>query len=94
MQETSLAHSSKDGWSRFVIPDNMVDLFELFTFAVVEELNLKPRLVDFWFYHLPAGGIHCGTNVLQQSPTSGGVLPNVKDAPNIAVGGGRANATA
>jgi len=71
----------KDGFHRFTINDGMVDLFELFTLAVVEDAGLTAHFVDSWFYHIHDGGIHCGTNVLAQ-PVEG-QLPNPWETPDV-----------
>jgi hypothetical protein len=72
----------RDGWRRFEIVDDMVDLFETFTLAVAEELDATVSWVDSWYYHCRKGEIHCGTNVLRL-PTGRRSLPNVWNAPTI-----------
>jgi hypothetical protein len=72
----------KDGTLRFIITDDMVDLFELFILAVIEEVDAIPHFVDSWFYHVHLGGIHCGTNVLRL-PTSSQNLPAFWDVPDV-----------
>lgn len=64
-------------FSQIVINDGMVDLFELFIAAVVDSIGLRLHFVDSWYYHLHAGQIHCGTNVLRR-PTRAG-RPRVWD---------------
>jgi hypothetical protein len=55
---------SKD-WTRLVIPENTVDIFQLYTHLVLTMLGAKVHWVDSWYYHAHDGGIHCGTNVLR-----------------------------
>lgn len=64
----------RDGWRRFVIHENMIDLFEVYIHLVVKALGLRLHWVDSWFYHVNFGGIHCGTNVLREPER--GRLPN------------------
>jgi Protein-arginine deiminase (PAD) len=52
-------------WVRVVIPENTVDIFQVYTHLVLEALGLTVKWVDSWFYHVHAGGIHCATNVLR-----------------------------
>lgn len=59
----------KSGWRKIVIPENTVDLFQAYTQAVVESLNVQLQWVDCWFYHVRFGEIHCGTNVLRSTPS-------------------------
>lgn len=67
-------------FTEIVVDDGMVDLFELFIAAVVDSLGLTLHFVDSWYYHLHAGQIHCGTNVLRR-PTRAG-RPRVWDVPD------------
>jgi Protein-arginine deiminase (PAD) len=53
------------GWVKIVIPEETVDIFELYTHVVLESLGMNVRWVDSWYYHTHSGGIHCGTNVLR-----------------------------
>ncbi|MBA4143711.1 MAG: hypothetical protein H0X43_12095 [Nitrosospira sp.] len=53
-------------FTRLAIDDGMVDLFELFTAAVADELGVQIHFVDSWYYHTGDGEIHCGTNVLRR----------------------------
>lgn len=53
-------------WVKLTIPENTVDVFEVYTQALLEALGLTVHFVDSWYYHVNAGGIHCGTNVLRQ----------------------------
>ncbi|WP_151523808.1 protein-arginine deiminase family protein [Serinicoccus kebangsaanensis] len=69
----------RDEFSRIRVADGMVDLFELFIAAVVEDLGLTLHFIDSWYYHLHMGQIHCGTNVLRR-PTRAG-RPRVWDVP-------------
>jgi hypothetical protein len=64
-------------FSRVVVRDGMVDLFELFIAAVVDQLGLTLHFVDSWYYHLHLGQIHCGTNVLRRPSRAG--RPHVWD---------------
>lgn len=52
-------------WVRVSIPEDTVDLFEVYVQSVIEGLGLRVQWVDSWYYHVHAGGIHCGTNVLR-----------------------------
>ncbi len=54
-----------DKWVKIVIPENTVDVFEVYTHLVLEALGLTVRWVDSWFYHVHAGGVHCATNALR-----------------------------
>lgn len=69
----------RQDFARLTIDDDMVDLFELFTAAVAEELNVQIHFVDSWYYHLGDGQIHCGTNVLRRPRRR-----NSWDAPDVA----------
>jgi hypothetical protein len=64
----------RDGWRRWVIPENTVDVFEAYVQLVADALGLRLHFVDSWFYHVHFGGIHCGTNVLRVPDR--GQLPN------------------
>jgi hypothetical protein len=55
----------RDGWRRFVIREDMVDLFEASVHLVADAIGTPVHFVDSWFYHLHGGEIHCGTNVLR-----------------------------
>lgn len=55
-------------WTRIAIPENTVDVFELYIQLVLESLGLTVHWVDSWYYHVHSGGIHCGTNVLRSRP--------------------------
>ncbi|MFN8393843.1 MAG: protein-arginine deiminase family protein [Bacteroidia bacterium] len=52
----------KDGVQQLVIPENTVDLFELYMAALASAMGVKISFIDTWFYHVRKGGIHCGTN--------------------------------
>jgi hypothetical protein len=56
----------REDFTRLVINDDMVDLFELFTRAVTADLGVHVHFVDTWYYHVRDGQIHCGTNVLRR----------------------------
>ena len=56
----------RDGWRLLTIPENTVDLFELWTQLAADVLNLDLHWVDSWYYHVRYGEIHCGTKVLRQ----------------------------
>ncbi len=58
----------RDGFRKLTFDDGMVDLFELFAAAVVEETGARLHFIDTWFYHVRDGQIHCGTNVLRRAP--------------------------
>jgi hypothetical protein len=55
----------REGWWRFVIPENTIDLFEAYILLVAAALGVRVDWVDTWFYHVNFGGLHCGTNVLR-----------------------------
>lgn len=76
----------RDGWRRFEIAETMVDLFETYIQAVAAELDVPLSWIDSWYYHVHAGGIHCGTNVLR-TPARGATLPNVWNVPDLAYTG-------
>jgi hypothetical protein len=54
-----------NNWVRVVIPENTVDVFQVYTQLVLEALGLRVKWVDSWFYHVHTGGVHCATNVLR-----------------------------
>jgi hypothetical protein len=56
----------RPGWHRIRIPEQKVDLFELYTHALLDHLGLRVHWVDSWYYHTRLGGLHCGTNVLRR----------------------------
>lgn len=57
--------SLKTGWQQVTIPEKTVDLFEACTVAVLQSAGVDVVFVDSWLYHIQAGEIHCGTNVLR-----------------------------
>ncbi len=57
-----------EDWYRLVIPEDTVDVLELYTKAVLEEMGCQVHFVDAWLYHTAGGGLHCGTNVLHEPP--------------------------
>jgi hypothetical protein len=72
----------REGWRRFEIAETMVDIFETFIQAVAAELDVPLSWIDSWYYHVHAGGIHCGTNVLRTPPRAS-ALPNVWSIPDL-----------
>lgn len=54
-------------WVRIAVPEGTVDLFELWTQVVLEELGHTVHWADSWYYHTHSGGLHCGTNVLRRA---------------------------
>lgn len=68
-------------FTRLIVNDGMVDLFELFTAAVIDHLGVQLHFVDSWYYHIRDGQIHCGTNVLRRPRRLSGM--NVWDAPDV-----------
>jgi hypothetical protein len=52
-------------WTRITIPENTVDVFQLYAHALLTMLGVTVQWVDSWYYHVHDGGIHCGTNVLR-----------------------------
>jgi hypothetical protein len=75
----------RDGWRRFEIAETMVDIFETYIQAVAAELDVPLFWIDSWFYHVHAGGVHCGTNVLR-TPSRTSALPNVWSVPDLDYG--------
>jgi Protein-arginine deiminase (PAD) len=57
----------RSGWQRVLIPEHKVDLFELYTHAILDDFGLRVYWVDSWYYHTRLGGLHCGTNVMRRS---------------------------
>ena len=78
----------REGWRPhpFQIAETMVDIFETYIQAVADELDVPLFWVDSWFYHVHAGGIHCGTNVLR-TPSRASALPNVWSVPDLEYSG-------
>jgi hypothetical protein len=64
----------KDGWRKFEIEDDMLDLFETWMELVAAEIDAPISWIDSWHYHVHSGGIHCGTNVLR--------IPRRRSLPN------------
>jgi hypothetical protein len=56
---------TSEEWIRLEVPEETVDIFELYTQLALEALGVEVEWVDSWYYHTHAGGIHCGTNVLR-----------------------------
>jgi hypothetical protein len=52
-------------WIKIEIPEDTVDMFELYTQLLMDALGLQVHWIDSWYYHTHGGGIHCGTNVLR-----------------------------
>jgi hypothetical protein len=63
-----LGNLRRGRWRRLLIPEGTIDLFELYTEALVAGLGLTIEWIDSWYYHLRLGEIHCGTNVLRRPP--------------------------
>lgn len=76
----------RDGWRRLEIAEDMVDIFETYIQAVAAELDVPLFWIDSWFYHVHAGGIHCGTNVLRTVSQANGI-PNVWSVADLEYGG-------
>jgi hypothetical protein len=55
----------KDEVMKFVIADDMLDLFETYVELIAAELDVPLCWIDAWHYHIHLGGLHCGTNVLR-----------------------------
>ncbi|HEX9275951.1 MAG TPA: protein-arginine deiminase family protein [Casimicrobiaceae bacterium] len=72
----------REGWRRFELDEGMVDLFEAYILAVAEEIDARVSWIDSWYYHVRAGEIHCGTNVLRVPRRPSG-LPNIWSVPDI-----------
>ncbi|CAM2067207.1 Protein-arginine deiminase (PAD) [Sulfidibacter corallicola] len=56
----------RTGWRPILIPDGMVDLFQVYTHIALASIGLKAEWVEAWYYHVRLGAIHCGTNVLRR----------------------------
>ena len=82
MCSSDLRGRLREGWRRFEIAETMVDIFETFIQAVAAELDVPLSWIDSWYYHVHAGGIHCGTNVLRTPPRAS-ALPNVWSIPDL-----------
>lgn len=54
-----------DKWIAVVIPEETVDVFELYIQLTLMSVGLTVHWVDSWYYHTHSGGIHCATNVLR-----------------------------
>lgn len=54
-----------NSWTRILIPENTVDIFELYAQLLFEYLGMTVHWLDSWSYHLAYGSIHCATNVLR-----------------------------
>lgn len=52
-------------WQRIAIPEATVDLFEVFSDALLFSRGLQIHWIDTWFYHLHVGELHCGSNVVR-----------------------------
>lgn len=65
-KDFNLEGDLRSGWRRILIPDKMLDMFELYTQILAESLGLKVQWIDSWFYHTSYGGLHCGTNVIRK----------------------------
>lgn len=52
-------------WTKIVIPEDTVDVFELYIDLALHGRGVRIHWVDSWYYHTHGGGIHCGTNVLR-----------------------------
>jgi hypothetical protein len=61
----------RPGWHKLSIPEETVDLFELYIALVVASIGLQAKFVDSWYYHLNHGEIHCGTNALRKPLATG-----------------------
>jgi hypothetical protein len=72
----------RDGWRRLELTESMVDIFETYIHAIAAELDVPISWIDSWYYHVHAGGIHCGTNVLR-TPGRGSSLPAVWRVPDL-----------
>jgi hypothetical protein len=57
-----------ESWVKIAIPENTVDIFELYIHLVLASTGVTIRWVDSWYYHTHSGGIHCGTNVIRKLP--------------------------
>jgi hypothetical protein len=57
-----------EGWHSIMIPEVTVDVFQAYAQVILSALDLTVRWIDSWFYHVRAGEIHCGTNVLRAIP--------------------------
>jgi hypothetical protein len=65
----------EEGALKFVIADDMLDLFETYVELVAAELDVPLFWIDAWHYHVHLGGLHCGTNILR--------LPRPRSLPDV-----------
>lgn len=61
----------RNGWQKLAIPEETVDLFELYIVLAIQSIGLEVRFVDSWYYHVNHGEIHCGTNAIRTPITRG-----------------------
>lgn len=59
----------RGGWRKLIIPEETVDLFELYIVLAMESIGLDVKFVDSWYYHANQGEIHCGTNAIRTPPS-------------------------
>lgn len=56
-------------WKRLFIPDDRVDVLEVYMRSVFEAEGCTVHFIDDWnAYHIAMGEVHCGTNVIRTPP--------------------------
>lgn len=56
-------------WHRITIPDNTVDVIEVYMLSVLQNLGNTVHFIEnFESYHADMGEVHCGTNAARQPP--------------------------
>ncbi len=53
---------TQTGIQEISIPEDTVDLFELYMQVVAAHMGLRLSWIDTWYYHVRKGGLHSGTN--------------------------------
>ncbi len=87
--EKSLSENKLTGWHRLFIPEDTIDVIELYIQLVFEKIGCEVHFVDSWYHHCGGGGVHCATNVLHRPPTAeslakDGRSPWWEDYPELA----------
>ncbi len=57
-------------WNRIFIPEDTVDVLELYTRSVLRDVGCTVHFVDAWHHHAAGGGVCRATNVLHEPPSS------------------------
>ncbi len=59
----------RNNWTRLLIPERTVDLFEAYTQIRLEDIGCRVHWIDDWYtYHRNMGEVHCGTNAKRRPP--------------------------